>query len=152
MSDPTPIETIRRPRPWGIWIGLFAMWAVAFPIGPVVTIVWPDVVLGVLYLGVFALPLFWAVSAAAVVGLGALLHHHVRFFRRPWVLILIMAFALATLTALWLGEQAGGEKETPRYIGIVYLLAVAGAIVGLLVTLVAMAARRAFARGERTAR
>lgn len=147
MSDPTP--TTRRPRPWGIWIGLFAMWAVAFPIGPVVTIVWPDVVLGVLYLGVFALPIFWAASAAAVVGLGALLHHHVRFFRRPWVLIPIMAFALATLTALWLWEQASGEKETPHYIGIVCLLAVAGAIVGLVVSLIPAAARFAFARYDR---
>ncbi|WP_110589803.1 hypothetical protein [Microbacterium suaedae] len=146
MSDPTPTETPRRLRPWGTWIALFAMWAVAFPIGPVVTIVWPDVVFGLLYLGVFALPIFWAVSAAAVVGVGGFLHHRFRLFRRPWVLLPTMAFGLAVLTSLWLWEQASGEKETLRFIGIVFLLAAAGASVGLLVTLTIAAARFAFAR------
>ncbi|WP_221584988.1 hypothetical protein [Microbacterium sp. G2-8] len=114
-------------------VSLFAMWAVAFPVGPVATVLEPDLIVSLLSLGVFALPIFWVASAVGVLALGTYLHRTVRAFRRAWILIPVMASGLAVLSFGWLWDQASGDGWLEPLLVHTGAFAAAGTAVGLLV-------------------
>lgn len=129
----------RRPRPSGLWVALVVTWAIAQPIGPVGVAVAPDMIMGILYVGVFALPLIWAGSLVGTLAIGTVLHTGVRFFRHRWLVVLVAAVAL---TACGAGFLIGGAAS-PGWIDDILALSgrllPAGSAAGLIVVFVAWA-------------
>lgn len=150
VPDGPPSSKPRGPRPWGLWIALIATWAIAQPIGPVGVAIAPDMIMSVLYVGVFMLPFLWAGSLVGTLAIGTVLHAGVRFFRHRWLVVLLAALALTGFGAGFLIE--GGSPGWADDVAVLsgWLLA-AGSAAGLIVVFVSRLLEEAQARLRRRA-